>query len=69
MSGHVKEHCNTPRAIFKKVGTVWLCTCGTAWVIKRRPPTYYDTHVVKEWVKVNQILSSSLVKLKELEKS
>lgn len=31
MSTHVKEHCRTPRKIFKSKGTLWMCSCGKVW--------------------------------------
>jgi hypothetical protein len=32
---HVREHCNVPRTWFRRLGSVWCCTCGRMRVLTR----------------------------------
>jgi hypothetical protein len=33
MTGHVHEHCATPRTWFRRAGAVWCCPCGRLHVL------------------------------------
>jgi len=33
VSGHVDDQCKPPWTIFKRAGTLWMCTCGKIYKV------------------------------------
>jgi len=53
VSGHVKEHCKTPRLFGKKFGSLWGCDCGKVWQVSLRG---VDIHTFKMWRYVGRLV-------------
>lgn len=72
MSTHVKEYCNTPRATFKPIGSLWSCDCGKWWRIERTEGYWAGEVVIggiKVWREVKRESTPELTQLDNIQHS